>query len=250
MNPGGQLQKAFFPPVQITEKIKPVEISSPEPDVFVVDMGVNFTGTYKIKLKGNIGDTISFRFGERIYNDGKLNPMTTVIGQIKKKGVGGPGAPDVAWQTDSSIIGENSDTWFQPEFTYHTYRYMEIKGLDKKPNISDIEGLAMNTNVVDQNSFSSSSNLLNSIQEITERTLLSNLISVQSDCPAREKFGYGGDLNATSESFIYNFDMQDFYRKTIYDWTDAMNDSTFVDTAPFAGVKYCGISWESVYLTT
>ena len=250
MNPGGQLQKAFFPPVQITEKIKPVEISSPEPDVFVVDMSVNFTGTYKIKLKGNIGDMISFRFGERIYNDGKLNPMTTVIGQIKKKGVGGPGAPDVAWQTDSSIIGENSDTWFQPEFTYHTYRYMEIKGLDKKPNISDIKGLAMNTNVVDQNSFSSSSNLLNSIQEITERTFLSNLISVQSDCPAREKFGYGGDLNATSESFIYNFDMQDFYRKTIYDWTDAMNDSTFVDTAPFAGVKYCGISWESAYLTT
>ena len=44
--------------------------------------------------------------------------------------------------------------------------------------------------------------------------------------------------------------MQDFYRKTIYDWVDAMNDSTFVDTAPFAGIKYCGISWESAYLTT
>ncbi|TDI70096.1 MAG: hypothetical protein E2O86_04415 [Bacteroidetes bacterium] len=250
LNPGGKLQKAFFPPVQITQKIKPVEISSPEQGVYIVDMGVNFTGTYRIKLSGNTGDTISFRFGERIYKDGKLNPMTTVIGQIKKKGIGGPGAPDIAWQTDSYIIGANSDAWFKPEFTYHTYRYMEIKGLDKKPKISDIEGLAMNTNVIDKNSFSSSSDLLNSIQEITERTFLSNLISVQSDCPAREKFGYGGDVNATSESFIYNFDMQDFYRKTIYDWVDAMNDSTFVDTAPFAGVKYCGISWESAYLTT
>ncbi len=92
-----------------------------------------------------------------------------------------------------------------------------------------------------QNSFTCSSPLINSIQEAAERTFLSNLISVQSDCPAREKFGYGGDLNATSETFIYNFDMQSFYRKTIYDWVDAINDSVFVDTAPFVGIRYCGI---------
>ncbi len=98
--------------------------------------------------------------------------------------------------------------------------------------------------------FSCSSELLNDIQDATERTFLANLVSVQSDCPAREKFGYGGDLNATSESFIYNFRMQGFYRKTIYDWVDAMNDSSFVDTAPFVGIKYCGISWESAFLTT
>ena len=248
--PGGKLQKAFFPPVQVTQEISPAEIYSPENGVWIVDMGVNFTGTYKIKLSGNIGDTISFRFGERVYDDGKLNPMTTVIGQIKQKGVGGPGAPDIAWQTDSYIVGKNPDVWFSPEFTYHVYRYMEIVGMDKKPKTGDVKGLFIHTNVTNKNSFSSSSDLLNSIQEATERTFLANLVSVQSDCPAREKFGYGGDLNATSESFIYNFDMQTFYRKTIYDWVDAMNDSSFVDTAPFAGVEYCGISWESAYLTT
>ncbi len=58
-----------------------------------------------------------------------------------------------------------------------------------------------------------------------ERTFRANLVSVQSDCPARGNFDYGGDLNATGESFIYNFDMRSFYRKTIYDWVDAMNDS-------------------------
>ena len=248
--PGGELQKAVSPPVQITDKITPVAISSPEKGIYVVDMGVNFTGTYRIKLSGNIGDTITFRFGERIYDDGKLNPMTTVIGQIKHKGVGGPGAPEIAWQTDSYLIGNKKEAWFQPEFTYHTYRYMEISGLKKQPEIDDIEGLFFHSNVENENHFSCSSKLLNSIQEATERTFRANLISVQSDCPAREKFGYGGDLNATSESFIYNFDMQAFYRKTVYDWVDAMNDSMFVDTAPFVGVKYCGISWESAYLLT
>ncbi len=248
--PGGKLEKAFFPPVEITREITPVSISSPARGVWIVDMGVNFTGTYKIRLSGNPGDTVTFRFGERIYEDGSVNPMTTVAGQIKRKGVGGPGAPAIAWQTDSYIIGSKKDQWFSPDFTYHTYRYMEIRGLQEKPEIEDIRGLFMHSNVTNLNRFSSSSELLNSIQEVSERTFLANLVSVQSDCPAREKFGYGGDLNATSETFIYNFDMQSFYRKTIYDWIDAMKDSSFVDTAPFTGVEYCGISWESAYLTT
>lgn len=248
--PGGKLQKAFFPSVQITEELTPTAISTPENGIYIVDMGVNFTGTYKIRLSGKVGDTITFRFGERIYDDGTLNPMTSVIGQIKKKGVGGLGSPEVAWQTDSYIIGEKVPSWFEPQFTYHVYRYMEIKGLDMAPKISDIKGLLMNTNVKDAGDFNSSSDLLNKIEEVAERTFLSNLISVQSDCASREKFGYGGDLNAISESYIVNYDMQDFYRKTIYDWVDAMKDSTFVDTAPFAGIEYCGISWESAFLTT
>ena len=247
---GGQLQKAFFPPVQVTRKINPVDIFSPKDGIYLVDMGVNFTGVYKIKLSGTKGDTITFRFGERIYENGTLNPMTTVCGQIKREGMGGPGAPAIAWQADSYIIGNSSGIWYSPEFTFHTYRYMEISGLEKKPDISDIEGLAIHTNVTNNNSFTCSSELLNSIQEASERTFLSNLVSVQSDCAAREKFGYGGDLNAVCESYIYNFDMQDFYRKTVYDWVDAVNDSGFVDTAPCVGMKYCGISWESALLTT
>ena len=249
-SPGGELQKAFFPPVQVVKELTPVEIYSPEKGIYIVDMGVNFTGTYKIKLAGNKGDTVTYRFGERIYEDGTLNPMTTVAGQIKRKGVGGSGAPDIAWQTDSYIVGENSGEWFTPDFTYHAYRYMEIAGLDAKPELADIKGLFIHSNVPNINSFICSSDLLNSIQEATERTFLANLVSVQSDCPAREKFAYGGDLNATSESFIYNFDMQGFYRKTVYDWVDAMNDSTFVDTAPYTGIEYCGISWESAFLIT
>jgi alpha-L-rhamnosidase len=248
--PGGQLQKAFFPPVQVTQEIIPVEIYSPETGIFMVDMGINFTGTFKMKLSGEKGDTVVFRFGERVYEDGTLNPMTTVAGQIKRKGIGGPGAPDIAWQTDSYIFKGESEEWFSPEFTYHTYRYLEISGLDVQPEPEDIKGLFIHSNIPNLSSFTCSSDLLNSIQEATERTFLANLVSVQSDCPAREKFAYGGDLNATSESFIYNFDMQEFYRKTIYDWVDAINDSTFVDTAPYTGIAYCGISWESAFLIT
>ncbi len=248
--PGGQLQKAFFPPIQITDIKTPVSITSVKDGKFLVDMGVNFTGFYKARLKGKKGDTIAFRLGERIYENGKINLMTTVAGQIKVAGKGGPGAPEIACQTDCYIFGDKTDVWFSPEFTFHTYRYVEISGLNQKPKIEDIQGISLNSNVKNGNNFSCSSTLLNSIQEATERTFLANLISVQSDCAAREKFGYGGDLNSTSEAFIYNFDMQAFYRKTIYDWVDAMNDSVFVDTAPYVGIKYCGLSWESAFLIT
>ena len=248
--PGGKLQASFFPPVQVVREILPSSISSPGPGIYVVDMGENFTGTYRIKPAGNNGDTLSFRFGERIFPDGSLNPMTTVIGQIKRKGMGGPGAPDIAWQSDNYILGDDPQAWFSPPFTYHVYRYMEIKGLEAPPELGDIRGLFIHSNIPAPNRFSCSSDLLNSIQEATTRTFRANLVSVQSDCAAREKFGYGGDLVATGESFICNFDMQDFYRKTIYDWVDAMKDSSFVDTAPFVGVEYCGISWESAFLIT
>jgi len=246
--PEGKLQKSFSPPVKITDKISAVKISSPSKGIYLADMGTNFTGIYKIRLKGDKGDTITFRFGERIYADGSLNPMTTVSGQIKRKGTGGPGAPDIAWQTDTYVFGKNMEAWYSPEFTFHTFRYMEIKGLKYAPKTIDIQGLALNSDVEESNHFECSSELLNSIQKITSRTFRSNLVSVQSDCPAREKFGYGGDINAVSESFIYNFDMHAFYRKTIYDWVDAMNDSVFIDTAPFVGIQYCGISWESAFL--
>lgn len=247
-SPTAKLQPGFFPPIKITDKFSPVNISSPATGVYLADMGTNFAGIYKIKLKGNIGDTITLRFGERVYDNGSLNPMTTTCGQIKNKGQGGPGAPDIAWQTDTYVFGKNGNVWYSPDFTFHTFRYLEIKGLEYEPKTVDIQGMAMNSAVEECNHFECSSELLNSIQEITTRTFKANLVSVQSDCPGRERFGYGGDINAVSESFICNFDMQTFYRKTIYDWVDAMNDSIFIDTAPYVGIRFCGISWESAFL--
>ena len=247
--PGGMLQKSFFPAIQQTGSQNPVAITSPQKGVWLVDMGLNFTGLYKIRLRGKEGDTITMRFGERIYENGELNPMTTVCGQIKRAGQGGPGAPPIAWQTDHYIFGKTPDIWYCPEFTFHLFRYMEISGLANPPSRADIQGLILHTNVKENGQFSTSSQLLNDIQRATKLTFVDNLMSVQSDCPARERFGYGGDLNATSESFIYNYDMQAFYRKTVYDWVDAVNDSVFIDIAPFI-MKYCGISWESAVITT
>ena len=73
---------------------------------------------------------------------------------------------------------------------------------------------------------------------------LSNIFGVQSDCPHRERFGYGGDLVTTCDTFMLNFDMARFYTKAIRDWHDsALADGMLTDTAPFVGIQYCGVAW-------
>lgn len=243
--PGGKLQKAFFPLVQVIGIKKPVKISEPEKGVYVADMGENFAGTFRIRLHGRTGDTVQFRFGERIYEDGRLNPMTAVAGQIKKKGIGGPGAPDLAAQEGMYIFGKDTVAEYSPRFSFAVYRYMEISGLKRAPEAGEIQGLALSAGVKAGNQFVTSNRLVNSIQGMIERTFLSNLMSVQSDCPGREKFAYGGDLQATDESYICNFNMHAFYRKVLYDWVDAVQDSVFIDSAPYVGLKFCGLNFEA-----
>ncbi len=246
--PGGKLLEAGFPPIRVTKWIDPIAIRSDSLNRTIVDFGQNLAGVPRIRIKADQGDTIRFRYGELLYADGSVNPMTTVCGQIKRHGVGGPGAPDVAEQVDIYIAGGADPEFFQPRFTFNGFRYMEISGLDYIPAKEDIQAGRMNTDVQAAGRIKSSSEYLNKLNEVCQWTFLSNLFSVQSDCPAREKFGYGGDINATAEAYIYNFDMQSIYQKVIYDWVDAMKKDGFIDTAPFVGIEYCGISWESAFL--
>jgi hypothetical protein len=84
--------------------------------------------------------------------------------------------------------------------------------------------------------------LFNRIQEMVLWTELSNLFSVQSDCPHREKFGYGGDIVASSEMGMMNFDMARFYAKAVQDLADAARpNGGFTETAPFVGISDEGL---------
>lgn len=246
-----------LPAIKITSTLKPLNVTEPVPGVFIFDMGQNFAGWIRMKLKASRGSRIVFRYGELLYDDGTLNPMTSVCGQIKGKrkdssgnlvNTGGPGSPEVAWQSDVYIAKGEGLEEYTPRFTFHGFRYVEISGLDTKPDINMCEGLRLNSSVEPVGEFSCSDTSLNKIQKMCEWTFLSNIFGVQSDCPHRERFGYGGDIVGTSEAYMYNFDMADFYSKTVIDWSDAaLEDGMFTDTAPFVGIQYCGVGWAMVH---
>ncbi len=242
-----------MPPVRETGTIKPAAVTSPAQGTHIVDFGENFTGIPHIQLNVPAGTRMLLRFGEILHDDGTLNPLTSVCGQIKgmrkndkgeERPIGGPGAPHTAWQQDVYIARGGKNETYRPDFTFHAFRYMEITGLPEAPKLEDILGIRMHSALPDAGSFSSSNDLFNRIQEITRRTFTNNVISVQSDCPHRERFGYGGDIAVSSEAYLFNYDMSGFYAKTVRDWADAARpDGNFTDTAPFVGIQYCGVGW-------
>ncbi|MHC4555880.1 MAG: family 78 glycoside hydrolase catalytic domain [Planctomycetota bacterium] len=242
--PKGFLQAQPLPPVKVTASIKPVRITEPSDGVYIVDMGQNFGGWARFAFNVPEGTKITMRYGELLYENGTLNPMTSVCGQIKRNKPPADGSPAVAWQADSYIARGGGPETYTPLFTFHAFRYIEITGLPNRPSLDDVEGLRMHCAVEPVGSFSCSNDLFNRIQKMCQWTFLSNLFGVQSDCPHRERFGYGGDLVTTSDAFMLNYDMANFYAKAARDWQDsALSDGMLTDTAPSVGIQYCGVGW-------
>ena len=244
--PKGPLCAAFIPPIVAGDTLSPVSIQKISADRYIVDFGRNFAGIIRMSAQGPKGQQIGLKYGELLYPDGQLNVMTSVAGQIKKKGVGGEGSPDTAYAKDIFILsGKNNDV-FQPHFTFHGFRYVEISGYTGVLKKDDIIGLAMYSDVKPAGTFESSNALFNKIQEICLNTFKSNIFSVQSDCPQRERFGYGGDIVATSEAFMLNYDMSRFYEKTVIDFADdARADGGLTETAPYVGISAGGLGGKS-----
>jgi alpha-L-rhamnosidase len=208
----GKLRALPIPPIRVTATLTPVSINEVSPGVYVYDLGQNLAGWVRLRVQGPRGTTVRMRMGECLYPDGTLNPKTAVAGQIKglnEDGIsrGGPGAPEIALQSNSYTLRGGGPEEYTPRFAFHGFRYVEVTGFPGRPTLESIEGLRLNTDVETAGSFSCSNERFNRLHEMVQWTLLSNLFSVQSDCPAREKFQYGGDIVATSEMAIFRFDM-------------------------------------------
>jgi len=248
--PIGPLRAQDAPPIRITRVLKPVKLSEPRPGVYIFDFGQNFAGWVRLHVRGPAGTEVKMRYGELLYPDGTLNGMTSVCGQIKQGGAAwrdkGEGAPKTAWQMDEYIVKGAGKEVYCPRFTFHGFRYVEITGLPQRPGLDTIEGLRLNSDVVPAGSFACSNEEFNRIQQMVLWTELSNLFSVESDCPHREKFGYGGDMVAASDAAIFNFDMERFYAKAVQDLGDAVRtNGGFTETAPFVGVSDEGLGGQS-----
>jgi alpha-L-rhamnosidase len=103
--PAGALQAQPQPPIRVTARLRPVRVTAPRPGAVIYDLGRNFAGWARLRLGAPAGTRIRIRFGELLNEDGTLNPLTSVCGQIKGRAkdgrpIGGPGAPEIAEQAD------------------------------------------------------------------------------------------------------------------------------------------------------
>ena len=217
--PAGKLVAQTQPPIRVAESITPVAITEPKPHVYVVDMGQNLSGWARMTFTGKPGQMVSLHHNER------LNPDGTLSG-VNGEWFAGP------FQRDVFIASGAKDEVFEPRFTYHGYRYIQIEGLDEKPTPESIVGRHVHTDPDTVGEFSCSNELINAEHEISMRTIFCNLHSIPTDCPHREKAGWLQDGCIAAEAAMCNWDMATFYTKWFHDMVDTQESSGYV--APIA----------------
>ena len=248
--PKGRFVARKAPPVGVRGVLKGESKWLREGSVQVVDFGENNTGVPSFLLRGKRGTRIEIVYGERLNADGSVNVLTQTAGQIKRRGRGGPGAPDIAAQRDVYVcLGAAEGERFAPPFTWHVCRYAEVRGLGSLLADGEVELRLVSSLVADAKpgaGLKTGDGDLDRIHDMCRRTFLANLVGVQSDCPGRERLGYGGDIVATCDAYCLNFDMREFYLKTLQDFADeAENDGWITETAPYVGISSRGFGGRS-----
>ena len=140
----------------------------------------------------------------------------------------------------------------QSHFTTHSFRFAEVCCSAEPPK--NAHALLYRTAVDEWGTFDSSNVIINGGYELVKNAMASNMLSVQSDCPHREKLPYGGDLVADSPAAMHMYDMSSFYKKTVNDWLDAQWDNgAYTETSVWQDLNdYAGIghgAGETVWAT-
>jgi alpha-L-rhamnosidase len=217
--PGGRLvSQADCPPIKVVKRLQPRKISIPGPDIYIYDFEQNFTGWISLKVRGPRGTEVRLRFAELLSRDGNLNTIPN----------------REARATDLYILKGEGLEIYEPRFTYHGFRYVELTGYPGIPNLETLEGCVVHSAVEPVGSFTCSNELINTIHRNVLWSQVGNLMSTPTDCPQRdERMGWMGDAQLTAEEAIYNFGMAGFYTKYIADIAEAQRqDGSLPDVVP------------------
>lgn len=214
-----ELEKDF--PLKIMQEFEPEKIIKSGSGKMIFDFGQNASGIISIKVKGARGTRIRIRPDE-ILNDAL---------EVTQKSGGGP------YEFNYILSGNGIEEW-QPMFTYYGFRYAELEIIESEPNskkteLMDIRMLHTRNSAPFSGSFSCSDTLMNSIYELILWSIKSNMASISTDCPHREKLGWLEQTYLMGPSLHYNFDISSFYRKIIGDIFDSQaEDGLIPDIAP------------------
>lgn len=201
------------PPVRITEELQPVAITEPKKGRYVLDFGQNVVGFVHLKAEGKAGKELTMKFAELLTDKGLADQAN--LRSIRP--------------TDKYIFkGYGTEEW-EPRFTYHGFRYVEVEGLSKKPDTHTFTAKVIHSDLPAAGSFACSEDLLNKIYAITVRSLKGNLMDVPTDCPQRdERLGWMGDAQIFTPTASYSMNTNAFFAKWERDIADGQHSSGYV----------------------
>jgi alpha-L-rhamnosidase len=205
-------------PVRKTQALPTVQLTEPTPGAYVFDLGQNFSGWIRLKVRGNAGDKVVMHFAEMLKADG-----TVYTANLRS-----------ARATDTYILKGGAEEVWEPRFTFHGFRYVQITGLSGKPSPEMVAGMVVHSDAPMTSSFECSNPMLNQLHQNIVWGQRSNYLEVPTDCPQRdERLGWTGDTQVFIRSGCYNQDVASFFTKWIVDLMDTQNrEGTFGQQAP------------------
>lgn len=207
--------------LHIATTLPPQNISVTPEGHYLYDLGQNFSGIPQISVRGKKGDIVTLRPGE-LSKDGAVSQQST-------------GSPHYYCYTIGTT--DSIESW-HPQFTYFGLRYIQVEGAvpaattnpDSLPEIIDIVGLHTTSDTPVSGSFECSNQLFNNTFRLVDWAMRSNMASILTDCPHREKLGWLEEANLMQQSLQYRYNMSTLYPKIMSDIASAQLDNGCVPT--------------------
>ncbi|HWC73980.1 MAG TPA: family 78 glycoside hydrolase catalytic domain, partial [Gemmatimonadales bacterium] len=200
--PTAQLVTPQSPPVRRIAELRPVAIRRAPSGETIVDLGQNFTGWARLKVRGPAGTVVTMRFAEVLDKDGNL-----YTANLRR-----------ASQTDRYTVKGGGEEIYEPHFTFHGFRYVGVTGLPAPADSGTITGIVVSSDLPQTGSFETSDSLLNRLQQNIVWGQRSNFLDVPTDCPQRdERLGWTGDAQVFAPTAAFNLDVGGFFAKWLGD---------------------------------
>jgi alpha-L-rhamnosidase len=204
--------------VRVTEEVVAKAVAEPKSGVHVFDMGQNVVGWVRLKVEGEAGTEVTLRHAEALNPDGTI--YTTNL--------------RFARATDRYVLKGEGEEVYEPRFTFHGFRYVEITGYPGEPPLGALTGRVAHSATPPTGSFECSSQMVNKLQSNIVWGQRGNFLSIPTDCPQRdERLGWMGDAQVFVRTASFNMDVAAFFEKWMADVEDAQSpEGAFPDVAP------------------
>lgn len=199
------------PPIVEGELMEPSAVTPLDDGRWVVSFPRVIAGWVEVDAEGAAGDVVELRFGESLRDDGTPNADDE------------KGYFDGRFQTVRVTLGDAPVHW-HPRFTWQGFQHVEVRAR----RLPTLRARVVHTRAPRTGRFASSSPLLDTLHELTVRTILNNLHGIPTDTPKYEKNGWTGDGMVGAQMMLQNLDVHELLAK----WVDDIAASRHGEGAP------------------
>ncbi|MBP2655635.1 MAG: alpha-L-rhamnosidase [Firmicutes bacterium] len=182
-------------PLQAIEEIRPLTIITTPKGETVVDLGQNIAGRVRMKVSGPAGTEVVLEHSEVLDENG--NFLTNILGKNKD-------------QKDFYILKGGQEETFEPQFTFHGFRYIKLTGYPGDVSVDNFTGIVLSSALNTTSVFECSDHRLNQLQSNILWSQKGNMLSIPTDCPQRERAGWTGDIQIFAPTACFNMDVAAF----------------------------------------